>query len=549
MTIQKLESMLRMPTMRGHEARRGLTMAAHAICSAFGCMPVNVKFSGSTSTASMSGCGAMTLADIDDDAVVTRQQFTQWTGYVVHELLHRRFTNFLYNDGRAYVHALHNAIEDAWIERKAIREGLLGNISGLLKTLADTLADQGMQMVSDWSDPSQYPFSLAIYCRGFAKRVPVCADLLPVWAEAERRIDACTGTKDTLEVARWVFDQLRLPPAQRDQPQRGEPGKDGDAGGDAKGGESGGDKAGDKGDKGDKAGEQGDAGEGSGGGDKPADAGQSKPSQVTNERRSLSVEPTMSGSKDADAHGGSYDDKAGLGSRPMLETEITHKQIAQVSGKLKFEVRKLFENTAQDEFVRGRRTGSVHVGALASVATGNIRPFKRRLEAEGIESAVVLLLDVSGSMWSAKRIGMAVASTIALGEVLTFAGVDVAVMAFGSYTVPVAGFGEPFKRTADTLRRIKSLYSTNDYFGIRYSHDMLLRHDAQRKVCFVLTDGEGDKKASSHQCRVGRNLGITTIGVGIQSNVGGVFGHEHSIRVDDMRSLATVALSKIKLAA
>jgi hypothetical protein len=537
MTIQKLESMLRLTTMRGHEARRGLTLAATTICAALGCMPVRVKFCGGTVTASMTGTGDMRLADIDDDAVVGRAQFCRWTGFVVHELLHRKFTGFAHFDSRPYVHTLHNGIEDAWIERKAIREGLLGNISGLLKTLADGMAADAMQSVQDWADPAQYPFSLAIFARGFAQRVPVCADLLPIWEEAERRIDACADTKDTLMLAQWVFNQLQLPQDQREQPQ--DQPKQGDEAGDESG------DAGQPGDgEADGEADGDDAGKGAG---KPDDAGKSR--KADGNSHPQQVEPSMQGATTNDANGGTYSEGASLLKRLPLSHDIAHRTQVTVPGRLRFEVRKLFEDTAQDEFQRGRRNGSVDVGKLSSVATGNLRPFKRRLEAEGIESAVVLLLDISQSMWGGHLIGTAVASTIALGEVLTAAGVDVAVLAFGSQTAVLAGFGEPFKRTSDKLRRVVDQASTNDYFGVRYSHDMLLRHSAERKVCFVLTDGEGHKSATSHQCRVGKNLGITTIGIGIRANVHAVFGRENSIRVDDMSSLATVALSKIKLAA
>jgi len=218
-----------------------------------------------------------------------------------------------------------------------------------------------------------------------------------------------------------------------------------------------------------------------------------------------------------------------------------------VSGRLKYEVRSLFENSGREDHQRGRRSGAVNVAALPSVATGNVRVFKRRVETAGIDSAVVLLLDISESMYGDRLIGTAVASTIALGEALTAAGVDVCVAAFGDDVCVISPFGKPFKRAVSDLRRIRDNRSTNDYFAVRYAHNLLLQHKAERKVLFVLTDGEGDRTTTRRQVEIGDRLGITTVGVGIQREVGEVF--HNNVTVNDIAALGTVAFSKIKLAA
>jgi hypothetical protein len=61
----------------------------------------------------------------------------------------------------------------------------------------------------DWSDPVQYPFVLAVYGRKHAKiKVPLARGLEPIFAEAVKRLNTCGNSWDTLEVAKWVFDQL-----------------------------------------------------------------------------------------------------------------------------------------------------------------------------------------------------------------------------------------------------------------------------------------------------------------------------------------------------
>ena len=49
-------------------------------------------------------------------------------------------------------------MEDAWIETRAIRENLFGNIEWVLHTLLRGMVEQARAAVQDWSDPAQYPF-------------------------------------------------------------------------------------------------------------------------------------------------------------------------------------------------------------------------------------------------------------------------------------------------------------------------------------------------------------------------------------------------------
>jgi hypothetical protein len=592
MTIAKVEHLLRLPSMKGFEARRGLTQAAHAICSGLGLDPVEVSFHGTTRTASMSQQGALRLADIDDDSKVTRAQFVRWVGYVVHELLHRKYTSF--NDVLHeiyYVRQLHNALEDAFIERTAIREGLLGNIEGLLKTLINGMVAESLTSVEDWTDTKQYPWSLAVYARGFANKVPVPVDLVPVWAEATRRIETCTSTKDCMAVAEWVYAQLLLDPEQREEiegegseacdnpapAKEGEPaegkGTEGEGEGTPPEGEGKGDAAGDAADGADAAeGEGSDgAGKGAGKGQEDGQEGTQKaaggdkkgavipdpqgdvPAAGESQRPhayspAVKVEPTMTGNTSLEnCSGGTYNEAATVTDSPWLSHDPIHNATAVVSGKLKFEVRQLFENSGREDHQRNRRSGAVNVASLPSVATGNTRVFKRRVETAGVDSAVVLLLDISESMYGDRLIETAVAATIALGEALTAAGVDVCVALFGDDVYVLSPFGQPLKRKIDELRRVQDNRSTNDYFAVRYSHDLLLKHKAERKVLFVLTDGEGDRNTTAAQVKIGERLGITTVGVGIQREVGSVF--PNNVTVNDIKALGTVAFSKIKLAA
>jgi hypothetical protein len=81
------------------------------------------------------------------------------------------------------------------------------------------------------------------------------------------------------------------------------------------------------------------------------------------------------------------------------------------------------------------------------------------------------------------------------------------------------------------------------------AHDALLRHPAKRKICFVMTDGDGDVREVKAQIRSGNALGITTVGVGIGENarVNGIY--DNPIKVLDMNDLGNASFKRIKLAA
>jgi hypothetical protein len=181
--------------------------------------PVEVRWDAGAQTACINKSGSVILANVKDDAVLTQGDLMRYVGMAVHELLHWMYTDFdavhsAYAHGQ-YIAQLHNALEDAWIEGKGIKAGLTGNIEELLSALINGMVAEGLAYKNhkgkaiDWSDPVQYPFVLAVYARKHAKiKVPLALGLEPIFAEAVKRLNTCRNSWDTLEVAKWVFDQL-----------------------------------------------------------------------------------------------------------------------------------------------------------------------------------------------------------------------------------------------------------------------------------------------------------------------------------------------------
>jgi Mg-chelatase subunit ChlD len=595
-----------MKTLRGYEFRQGIDAFVPKVCSALGLAPVTLRWT-EISTACIDAYGRMELSIVQDDAVISGAVFERYCGKVLHELLHRAFTDFdvvTHRPARQYIMALHNGIEDGRIERECIRLNMTGNCRSLLTRLIDGFVAEAMAQVEDWSDPAQYPFILAVMCRPHAKQViPLPLPLHSIFTEAVHRLDACRpglpGTRDTMDIAEWVFDQLKALPQQPpkqppQQPPQGEgQGQDGEGQGeDGEGQGQGADGQGEDGEgqgqgqgadgQGQGQGQEGDGqgadGEGQGqekgqegpsdgqeGPQKDGDKGQGTPtpkaapeapkeafSPVNNKKGEMvlavETEPSAEIPEDATGHG-TYDKGAKLSRQGAHVGYPCHDMQVTVPAKMRYDLKRMFDKSGMEEFQPGRKTGALNVRALPSLARGNDRLFKRRMEVEGIDSAVVIVLDVSGSMEevsSGYRIKSAVKACAALLESLNAAGVATCVLTFASTTSVLKPWAMPVKKALGEIKGVRCGSTTNDYFAVKYAHELLLARNEQRKVCFVITDG-GGAHYTALQVQSGERLGLTTVGVGIGVDISSTY--PQSVCIDDVTKLGEVAFSQIKLAA
>jgi cobalamin biosynthesis protein CobT len=486
---------------------------------------VTINWCSRTVTAGINGRGEIRLADVADDATLTHNDLVKYCGFGVHELLHSLFTNFNINAdpcSEQYICELHNAIEDAFIEREGIARSTTGNIRNLLTVLVEGMVAKALTAVSDWADPRQYPFVLAIYLRDHAStKIPLANGLAPIFDEAKVRLASCKNSGDTLVLARWVNDELLKlqKPSPKPQKRPTRPSND----------ES--------------------KGEGTPEGDKPVGDAVS-PEGVVAE----SAEPSLD-APEGKGGAGAYDESDVI-DKGMHQAQVWMKSDVIVPAKLRYSVRKLFEDSGISEFQRNRKSGAVNIHALPTVAY-NDKLFKRRNEVDGIDSAVVLLLDVSASMFMdgdydpkfgfSTRIVTATQACIALLDTLTRAQVATSVLTFGGGVAVQKPFDAPLKRGIESLRKLQDGGGTQDYFAVRYAHKLLLNRPEQRKICFVLTDGDGQVNKTREQVEIGERLGVTTIGLGIEHFVGHVYPQHCSVK--DLSELGTVSFKQIKLAA
>lgn len=557
------------PTIKGFELRQGIEQFAQHVCSHLGLRDINLQWCHNVPTAMVNQHGAIRVANVRDDAVITHNTLVRYAGFIVHELLHVKYTDFSIETTRLhsftqYISALHNAVEDAWIERTGIASELLGNIDGLLNGLMEQIISESEAAVPDWADPNNYPFTLAVYSREYCRRLPVPAALVPVFEEATRRIDSAKSSKDTLAIAEWVFDQIQNvknnPDNSRDDDGPTEPcqnpnnkgdnkpqgNKDGqDQGQDAAGQDDGQDGAQNASER--PTGADQDSGEGEGASEDsdasnrvPKDAGKAKPVAAWAEPRE--VEPTAQAPNGQSATG-TYTLTEILGDPAHHLGGSFWDTTISVPGKLRYEIRRLFDNTSSTQFSPNRKSGSIDTRSLHKFGQTD-RLFQLRRDIEGIDSAVVICLDISYSMFEDRLMGPAVKTCRALFDALSSAEVATAVLTFGDYVGESVPFGTRPALAKTILSKVCQGGGTNDYVAVRHAHDMLRRRPEFRKICFVITDGAGHRTATRQQCESGEAFGIKTIGVGIGFDVSGVY--PDSVYIEKVEDLAQVSFQKIK---
>ena len=502
----------------------------------------SIHWNTSIPTAGTNQYGDVYFADVADDAVLYDIDVQRYVGYAVHEMLHQKYTDWMVRSDVAYLDQLHNACEDAWIEHTGIDANLTGNIGGLLTALLDQMVGEANASETDWTEPRQYPFIFAVYLRRHLNcYVPIPEGLEPIIHGATQMIGDCKSSTDTLRVAQWIMDQLdslsdnspennpqNTPPETFKTPSETQS-QDG----------------------------QGD-GEGEGQstrleGNPHASPGKARAPAAGEE--AVQVEPTLTVAEGKGGQG-SWTEDACLADNDYHTRKSWIDDQAAVSARLRYEVKRLFDNSGIDEFQRNRKSGSVNVSALHKVGLTD-KLFQRRHEVEGIDTAVVICIDVSGSMFDdgkqnskygcSDRIVQASMTAQALIDTLQRSQVATCVLTFGGRTAVIKQFNERAIKAKGKISGLANGGNTNDYFAVRYAHKLLLNRPEQRKIAFVITDGQGDPKRTRQQVKIGERLGITTIGVGIELDVSSVY--PQAVNVKDAADLGAVSFKQIKLAA
>ena len=168
----------------------------------------------------------------------------------------------------------------------------------------------------------------------------------------------------------------------------------------------------------------------------------------------------------------------------------------------------------------GRR-GALHTSSLYRLLIGNARVFQKESEHQGIDTAVHILLDVSGSMTGAP-INLANRACFAVATALShIRGVNAAVTAFPATTATNSVF--PIVRHGQAVSDMFNMGASGGTplaGALWWVLQAMLPLKERRKMILVITDGMPDNQlAANNAIGVARKLGFEVYGLGIR--------HEH----------------------
>jgi len=203
---------------------------------------------------------------------------------------------------------------------------------------------------------------------------------------------------------------------------------------------------------------------------------------------------------------------------PLTETDIL--EARQASMALRTRLQGLLQTKILARASSGRR-GRLDTGQLHRLAVSDPRLFRTKAERTGIDTAVHILLDCSGSM--VRRIRLACCSCYAVASALAASKINVAVTAFpssqlpsGSYSTvgPVITHGQKVHANLD----LAPAGGTPMGEALWWVMQDMLPLNERRKLILVVTDGEPDSlECATQAIEQGEKAGFEIYGIGITS--------------------------------
>lgn len=579
------------------------------------------------------------LPSIDLNGDVSDGQAAIIRGYVDHEAGHvrhsdmpaiQKFYGECQRDGNTLLRAVHNALEDVWLERR-VRDEYPGAERNLVATT--TAVNEEFLREVPAGDPrlrdDKFVSAVALTWEGrkdYEGEVTSrqCLDLLDDglrtalgrWVAA---LDGCSNSRDVIALAREVERQLRTGEHRatpEDEDGRGRP-DDGDTPGNPQEGGNGGDATGDvSGPRGNvgagdgaptpDGGEtsrgtsdrEGDGEQGGGGvGDSPPEE---EPQVYENFGFDQAVNRTADEGGLLSAGGTSYrpastahdkwhhasDKRNKYGSqtlgRMMAQGSVAdYNSTMEGTGGLTNIMRRKLERALmakqQRDWDYGREHGRLDSKRLAAAYKAKPNVFKLRDDRLEMDTALSMLIDLSGSM-NGHKVRLAKEAVIAMCEAIDRTGIEYEVLGFNNRSSwlpdvpqPRLHCGTPFSRHdpldmyvfkdfAERLKDAKPALSTisamaggdnGDSEAVQHAFDRLRRRAERRKVMVVFSDGRpatasdfGGEHLRMHLRSVVADIeaaGVDVMGVGIRDHNVERFYPKHVV-VNSVEELAGSSL-------
>jgi cobalamin biosynthesis protein CobT len=260
--------------------------------------------------------------------------------------------------------------------------------------------------------------------------------------------------------------------------------------------------------------------------------------------------------------------------------ERRKKEISSHTSTIKTKLRRGILAQQKRDWEYGLESGKLNTRKLVAATLGSTGVYKRRTDREDFDTAILLLVDQSGSMTSKDRIGVAKDCTISLAEALEGTSVSYGVAGFTAVSHKETTYGfatsgasyhrkdaniilyhKPFE---DNLRNCRTAignmiaYSNNaDRDAIVWALHELSKREETRKILVVLSDGYPEHRSDASTEELERQakkvvdeaskMGVEVVGIGIESStVKNIY--KDYIVVRSLQELAEKALNKfIKL--
>lgn len=236
-------------------------------------------------------------------------------------------------------------------------------------------------------------------------------------------------------------------------------------------------------------------------------------------------------------------DQAGWEARLARADMYDLKPAKAVSSALRSRMQGLLESQ--------RKTYCRHVDAgkrvsrkrLARTVVGETRVFQRKHTETAVNTAISVCLDASSSMTSDDRMVLAKQALAALMMGLDIPYVSYEAFSFSSTGMfPIVHFDERMD-CAKARRRLTaatpSMYTPTHAAVLKGLADLLPRPE-ERKIIFVITDGDPDDSAAA-RCAISeaRNAGVEVLGIGIRGErfIFSLFGREYARNVNNLEEL------------
>ena len=545
------------------------------------------------------------LPSLPQHADLKQEQVLAMRGFVDHEAGHIRHSDMprimsFYdknnNNGRPELSRLHNALEDVWMEEKVLEE-----YPGSFKNLKQVNELVRSKEVRELSSMSEEERELALSDRNTNLQSSICVNKNPDFKTKHNELmrgylsekqDAmgkhyadlareCTDSNEVIELAKKVFQYDKETPPEEQSPEdfdnKAEAGELSDLEGEENEGEN----------------SEG-YGQGKAEGDGESAEGEALTGETSEAHDEVGGIGSCVGKDDADSYKvySTKDDilykrgstnSGGSSTCVSIVNDTSHRgdydqqklQLKSEVMTMKNKLRRAVMAKQQRDWDFGREFGRLDSKRLVAASQGVKQVWKRRTDREDYNTALTVLVDLSGSMHSSGKSWVARDCAIALSECFEGTGMSYRISGFCNKGGSVGhgkgnfhryerldhllfkDFEDPLRVTRGSVFRIPEAVGGNnsDYDFVDKELYDLSKRTEKRKILFVLSDGnvacQTDYCSTNHERLIKENIKhyyqkkrIATVGIGIlDSSVKRIY--DKSVVVNNVGELSGVMFKQL----